>query len=115
MTDVKHMKWSGWGVEGVAFNPDNKPAFAPFVKKAVGLDLSVPAVPPAEFSDLTLPSTTIDDDFLGRLAAIVGADNAITENKSRLVHTYGKSIRDLIRIRASDLPRMPEVVLYPAD
>ena len=115
MTDVKHMKWSGWGVEGVAFNPDNKPAFAPFVKKAVGLDLSVPAVPPAEFSDLTLPSTTIDDDFLGRLAAIVGADNAITENKSRLVHTYGKSIRDLIRIRASDLPRMPDVVLYPAD
>jgi len=115
VTDVKHMKWSGWGVEGVAFNPDNKPAFAPFVKKAVGLDLSVPAVPPAEFSDLTLPSTTIDDDFLGRLAAIVGADNAITENKSRLVHTYGKSIRDLIRIRASDLPRMPDVVLYPAD
>jgi alkyldihydroxyacetonephosphate synthase len=115
VTDVKHMKWSGWGVEGVAFNPDNKPAFAPFVKKAVGLDLSVPAVPPAQFSDLTLPSTTIDDDFLGKLAAIVGADNAITDNESRLVHTYGKSIRDLIRIRASDLPRMPDVVLYPAD
>jgi alkyldihydroxyacetonephosphate synthase len=115
VTDVKHMKWWGWGVEGVAFNPDNKPAFAPFVKKAVGLDLSVPAVPPAAFSDLTLPSTTIDDDFLGRLAAIVGADNAITENESRLIHTYGKSIRDLIRIRASDLPRMPDVVLYPAD
>ena len=115
MTDVKHMKWWGWGVEGVAFNPDNKPAFAPFVKKAVGLDLSVPAVPPAAFSDLTLPSTTIDDDLLGKLAAIVGADNAVTENESRLIHTYGKSIRDLIRIRASDLPRMPDVVLYPAD
>jgi len=115
VTDVKHMKWWGWGVEGVAFNPDNKPAFAPFVKKAVGLDLSVPAVPPVEFADLVLPSSTIDDDFLGKLAAIVGADNAITENESRLIHTYGKSIRDLIRIRASDLPRMPDVVLYPAD
>jgi len=115
VTDVKHMKWWGWGVEGVAFNPDNKPAFAPFVKKAVGLDLSVPAVPPVEFSDLTLPSTTIDDDFLGALIAIVGADNAVTDNESRLVHTYGKSIRDLLRIRASDLPRMPDVVLYPAD
>jgi len=115
VTDVKHMKWWGWGVEGVAFNPDNKPAFAPFVKKAVGLDLSVPAVPPVEFADLTLPSSTIDDDFLSALAAIVGADNAITDNESRLIHTYGKSIRDLIRIRASDLPRMPDVVLYPAD
>jgi len=115
VTDVKHMKWWGWGVEGVAFNPDNKPAFAPFVKKAVGLDLSVPAVPPVDFADLTLPSSTIDDDFLGKLAAIVGADGATTANESRLIHTYGKSIRDLIRIRASDLPRMPDVVLYPAD
>jgi alkyldihydroxyacetonephosphate synthase len=115
VTDVKHMKWWGWGVDGVAFNPDNKPAFAPFVKKAVGLDLSVPAVPPVEFADLVLPSSTIDDDFLGKLVAIVGADNAVTENESRLIHTYGKSIRDLIRIRASDLPRMPDVVLYPAD
>jgi alkyldihydroxyacetonephosphate synthase len=36
MADVKHMKWWGWGVEGVAFTYDNKPDFAPFVKKAVG-------------------------------------------------------------------------------
>jgi alkyldihydroxyacetonephosphate synthase len=115
VTDVKHMKWWGWGVEGVAFNPDNKPAFAPFVKKAVGLDLSVPAIPPVGFSDLTLPSSTIDDAFLASLAGIVGADNAITDDELRLVHTYGKSIRDLLRIRASELPRMPDVVVYPAD
>ncbi|GAB2451572.1 alkyldihydroxyacetonephosphate synthase [Conyzicola lurida] len=115
MTDVKHMKWWGWGVEGVAFNPDNKPAFAPFVKKAVGLDLSVPAVPAVAFGDLTLPSSTIDAAFLATLAGIVGEANTITDDEARLVHTYGKSIRDLLRIRASDLPRMPDVVVYPAD
>jgi alkyldihydroxyacetonephosphate synthase len=31
------------------------------------------------------------------------------------VHTYGKSIRDLLRIRAGDLPRVPDVVVYPGD
>ncbi|MFD1275579.1 hypothetical protein ACFQ51_40205 [Streptomyces kaempferi] len=37
--DVKHMKWWGWGVEGVGFRYEDKPGFAPFVQKAVGLDL----------------------------------------------------------------------------
>jgi alkyldihydroxyacetonephosphate synthase len=115
MTDVKHMKWWGWGVEGIAFGYDNKPGFAPFVKKAVGLDLSVPAVPAVAFGDLSLPASTIDAALLSRLAAIVGAENTVTDDELRLVHTYGKSIRDLLRIRASILPRMPDVVVYPAD
>jgi alkyldihydroxyacetonephosphate synthase len=115
MTDVKHMKWWGWGVEGIAFGYDNKPGFAPFVKKAVGLDLTVPAVPAVAFGDLTLPASTIDAALLSRLAAIVGAGNTVTDDELRLVHTYGKSIRDLLRIRASILPRMPDVVVYPAD
>ena len=33
MTGVKHMKWWGWGVEGVAFHHEDKPAFAPFVRR----------------------------------------------------------------------------------
>jgi len=115
MADVKHMKWWGWGVEGVAFTYDNKPDFAPFVKKAVGLDLDGSAGSSVAFSDLTLPASTIDAKFLAALGAIVGDENAIVDDELRLVHTYGKSIRDLLRIRASELPRMPDVVLYPAD
>jgi len=115
MPNVKHMKWWGWGVEGVAFTYDNKPDFAPFVKKAVGLDLDGSAGSSVSFTDLTLPSSTIDDAFLAELGAIVGTENAIVDDELRLVHTYGKSIRDLLRIRASELPRMPDVVLYPAD
>jgi len=115
MADVKHMKWWGWGVEGVAFTYDNKPDFAPFVKKAVGLELDGSSGKPVAFSDLSLPASTIDATLLARLASIVGDDNAIVDDELRLVHTYGKSIRDLLRIRASDLPRMPDVVVYPAD
>ena len=29
MPDVKHMKWWGWGIEGVSFHHENKPAFGP--------------------------------------------------------------------------------------
>ena len=31
----------------------------------------------------------------------------------RVVHTYGKSLRDLVRVRRGDLGRLPDVILYP--
>jgi len=115
MTDVKHMKWWGWGVEGVGFSYDNKPNFAPFVLKAVGLDLATASTSTVAFDDLTIPASTIPGPLLDGLTAIVGDANISTDDKLRLVHTYGKSIRDLLRVRASTLLRMPDVVVYPAD
>ena len=43
MADVKHMKWWGWGVEGVSFHHENKPAFRPFVLNAIDLDVNTNA------------------------------------------------------------------------
>ena len=40
MPDVKHMKWWGWGVEGVGFHHEDKPAFRPFVLNAIDLDVN---------------------------------------------------------------------------
>ncbi|BDI23705.1 FAD-binding oxidoreductase [Herbiconiux sp. L3-i23] len=115
MTDVAHMKWWGWGVEGVAFHHEDKPAFAPFVKKAVGLDLSQPAGSPPSFDDLTVPASTAPAELIEALAGVVGANRVVTDDLDRVVHTYGKSIRDLMRIRAGLLPRVPDAVVYPAD
>ena len=39
MKNVKHMTWWGWGEEGVFFNYQNKPAFAPFVRANLGVEL----------------------------------------------------------------------------
>jgi alkyldihydroxyacetonephosphate synthase len=115
-TDVKHMKWWGWGLEGVAFHFHDKPAFAPFVEYAVGLDLhAVAPVPVAAFEDIVVPASQADAAFVEQLAAIVGADYTTTDDESRVVHTFGKSIRDLIRVRASDFARTPDVVVYPAN
>ena len=98
MTDVesvKHMKWWGWGVEGVAFHHADKPNFAPFVLKAVGLDLSKQAGSPPEFGDLKVPRTKALAPVRKALAAVVGEEQVIVDDEARVVHTYGKSIRDL--------------------
>ncbi|MBA3527750.1 MAG: FAD-binding oxidoreductase, partial [Propionibacteriaceae bacterium] len=109
------MKWWGWGVEGVSFQHEDKPAFAGFVRRAIDIDLSAPAESPMSFDDLPIPDLNIGEDLLAELTAAVGQEHLHTDAMDRIVHTYGKSIRDLLRLRAGDIPRIPDVVVYPGD
>jgi alkyldihydroxyacetonephosphate synthase len=109
------MKWWGWGVDGVEFHHEDKPAFAPFVTMAVGIDVTAPPQPVSPFDELDVPASRASAGFLATLGAIVGEGFSTTDPLDRVVHTYGKSIRDLLRVRAGDLRRTPDVVVYPAD
>ena len=115
MADVKHMKWWGWGVEGVSFHHENKPAFRPFVLNAIDLDVNTRPTAPMSLDDLPIPAPMISDQLLTELTDAVGAEYAVQDDLDRIVHTYGKSARDLLRIRAGDIPRVPDVVVYPGD
>ena len=116
MTDVKHMKWWGWGNEGVGFHWQDKPGFADFVQYAVGLDLhTAEPVGMPSFEKMTIPKSLAGKPLLGALATIVGDGHVTTDDMDRVVHVYGKSLRDLVRIRANQVQRYPDVVVYPAD
>lgn len=115
MADVKHMKWWGWGVEGVSFHHENKPAFRPFVINAIDLDVNTTPAAPMSLDDLAVPAPLIGDQLLAELTEAVGAENAVQDDLDRIVHTYGKSARDLLRIRTGDIPRVPDVVVYPGN
>ncbi len=115
MTDVKHMKWWGWGVEGVAFEHEDKPGFAPFILENLALDLHT-----AEqrrrcpsFDAVTVAKSLATPAFTKSLSDIVGVSNVTTDKMERVVHAYGKSLRDLVRIRANQIERTPDVVVYP--
>jgi alkyldihydroxyacetonephosphate synthase len=112
--DVKHMKWWGWGVEGVAFHHEDKPGFAPFILENLALDLhSAEVVGQPDFDAVTVATSLATPAFIATLSGIVGADNVTTDKMERVVHAYGKSMRDLVRIRANEIERTPDVVVYP--
>ncbi len=114
MTDVKHMKWWGWGVEGVAFEHEDKPGFAPFILENLALDLhTATKVEMPDFDKVTVAKSLASPALTKSLSDIVGADNVTTDKMERVVHTYGKSMRDLVRIRANLIERTPDVVVYP--
>ena len=115
MPAVQHMKWYGWGLEGVSFHHEDKPGLRPFVQEIIDLDLATPPGQQTRLEDLPIPTPRIGDALLEQLTEIVGLDNTVSEDEDRIVHTYGKSLRDLLRLRAGDLPRVPDVVVYPGD
>jgi len=116
MTAVKHMKWWGWGNEGVGFHHEDKPGFAPFVQYAVGLDLGTATrAGEPSFDDLNVPKSKATAAFVKKLATIVGEEFVTRDDMVRVIHTYGKGLRDLVRIRSNAIKRSPDVVIYPAD
>ncbi|MFV0252624.1 MAG: FAD-binding oxidoreductase [Beutenbergiaceae bacterium] len=115
MTNVTHQKWWGWGVEGIAFHHEDKPNFAPFVLDKIGIDLSEPGTPPPDFGDIDVPASRLGDELRSALRSAVGDHNVAEADMDRVVHTYGKGMRDLVRVRAGDLPRIPDAVVYPAN
>jgi alkyldihydroxyacetonephosphate synthase len=66
---------------------EDKPAFRPFLIKIIDLDVNTPPVSPMSLDDLPIPAPMISDQLLA----------------------------DLVRIRAGDIPRVPDVVVYPGN
>lgn len=112
---VKRMKWWGWGEEGVFFNYANKPAFAPFVKQAVGIDLRPRKADTIEFDASTVPASTLPDALRDALVAATDPDRVSTDSHDRVVHGHGSSVTELLHVSRYDYGRLPEVVVYPAD
>jgi alkyldihydroxyacetonephosphate synthase len=109
------MKWWGWGDEHVSFTHADKPALAPFVRERLGVDLDrVPDAPP-RFSDLDVPESRCPDRLRRRLAAVVGDEHVVVDPHARVVHAFGKSLRDLVRVRRNELARIPDLVVLPGD
>ncbi|UNX55312.1 FAD-binding oxidoreductase [Georgenia sp. TF02-10] len=115
MTGVTHQKWWGWGVEGIAFHHQDKPKMAPFVMDKIGIDLSAPGTPPPDFADIDVPAPRLEPALGEALRAAVGPEHVVLDDLDRVVHTYGKGLPDLVRVRRGDLPRVPDAVVYPAD
>jgi alkyldihydroxyacetonephosphate synthase len=113
--NVKHMKWWGWGEESVAFSHEDKPNLAAFIYKALALDVTGTAPGRPDFDSLDIPNVNLPAKLEKQLSDTVGSDNVHTDAKTRIIHTYGKSLPDLVKIRAGDLGRLPDAVVYPAD
>ena len=111
-TDIRHMKWWGWGHEDVTFDDSTKPELWPYLKRELGVD-EIRWEKPVAFEDVTLPEQKNNEAFLAAIRAGLGDGQVVDDKKSRLVHAAGKSFRDLWLMRHGQVQFAPDCVVYP--
>ncbi|MFN8036651.1 MAG: FAD-linked oxidase C-terminal domain-containing protein [Acidimicrobiia bacterium] len=110
---MQHMKWWGWGRVDVSFTHKDKPALGPFVRDKIDIDLDGPPSRPIDFAALDISPPVVGDELAEVLRSCLRPEQVTSDPMDRVVHTYGKSLRDLIRIRRGDLGRLPDLIVYP--
>ncbi len=110
---VKQQKWWGWGAEGIQFSFADKPKFAPFVMDVIGVDVTKPAPRVAELSSFDIPATQLSDGLRAALVDAIGEEYVVDDDEYRVIHAFGRGVRDLVRVRRGQFGRLPDVVVYP--
>ena len=72
MDIVKHMKWWGWGEEGVSFQHKHKPTFAAFVKSAIDIDVSLDPEPVQDLAQMEVSPANVHSELISELQRIAG-------------------------------------------
>lgn len=107
---MSDLRWYGWGLADKTFSLDQRPHAWNFLRTALDLrgDEKFPA---CDFNTLRLRAPRLSDEQLGALRQIVAETK--TDTRTRTLHAYGKSYRDLIRLRRGEIPNPPDAVVYP--
>ncbi|WP_111510634.1 FAD-binding oxidoreductase [Mycobacterium kyogaense] len=105
------MAWNAWG-DPAAAKPLS-PGIRSLLTQALGIDAE-PTAEPTLDQVRVRPSALSPSDREG-LAAILGAENVLVEDRDRLLRAGGKSTLDLLRRRDFGVQDGPDAVLVPGE
>jgi len=113
--DIQNLRWWGWGTLDQSFDLEGRAAFWPGLERMLELPRDRELRPPVALEEIELRPTRLDDQSLASLRKLLGDEAVLTDRRARVEHAYGKSYRDLVRVRAGYVPHPPDAVVYPAD
>jgi alkyldihydroxyacetonephosphate synthase len=107
------MKWYGWGRESDQFELADRPYLWPYVQRHLAISEQQTRTAPVALDSILLSPRRENLPFLSRIAEIFPSLRWSTDDFDRLLHAYGKSTRDLWRIRHGRVDFAPDCVVYP--
>ena len=112
MLNTEQMKWWGWGGINIEFNISDKPELWPYIKEVVGIEGEPTYTPPVKIEDIELPPQSLNENFVNEIKTVIDNERFKFDKEERLVHSYGKSFRDLWRIRHGIVNAAPDCIIY---
>lgn len=106
------MKWWGWGDEKITFPMQDKPNLWPWIKGMLGVEKEK-LTPPIDRSKIQMPKALLSSSFCEEIKSLLKPEQIAGDETARLLHSYGKSFPDLLRVRRGEIRRAPDLVLYP--
>lgn len=104
-------KWWGWGDPARTETLAAMPAVREFLRTAIGFSEPAEALRVPDASAIPLPPIRLAAADADRLrTTVAGASDAPAD---RLRHAFGKSYRDLLRLRLGIVPTAPDLILHP--
>lgn len=111
--DKYRHKWWGWGPEGIEYDMEGRPALWPWIVQTAELGDDPERHPPVELAQIALPPSRHTETLSCALRLALGDGNVREDDEDRLIHCYGRSFRDVARLRAGIVDRAPDVIVYP--
>ena len=105
------MRWFGWGDDDAA-TPLSPDVLA--LLKA-GLGVQPRDARPVALDDVRVPASVLPAAARAALVSDVGREHLLDDDRSRVLHTRGKSTPDLLRLRSGEASDAPDAVVLPAD
>lgn len=113
LINTHHMKWWGWGDPQKEFIIHDKPNLWPYITQSCNLPNNVPLKLPVAFDEIVLPEPRINKSIIEQLNQVLQPRQIKLDKHERLIHCYGKSFRDLWRIRNGIIDSAPDAICYP--
>lgn len=110
---MSELRWYGWGNADKTFSLDHRPDAWNFLRAALELTGDESFLP-RDFNSIQLRTPRLTDEQLRSLRDMTSPGAVKVDALTRVMHAYGKSYRDLIRLRHGDVPNPPDAVVYPA-
>lgn len=107
-----HTRWWGWGSLDKNYPLEARPRFWPFLETRLGPERRAGMPVP---TSIALRSSRLEIPAFAALSLRLGPEGVRTDEAARVQHTYGKSYRDLLRLRQGEVLHPPDAVVYPAD
>ena len=106
-------KWWGWGPADVTYDMESRKDFWPWIQRVGGISNRATIFDPIDRARLQLPPRRTKGKVEKVLRSLLAPHQIRTDDDDRLAHAYGRSYRDLVRIRSGSVDSAPDLVVYP--
>lgn len=112
--DRDSIRWDGWGAaaQANAFPEHRKRFLIAELERRFGRRLETSGTGVA-IDRVELPSSRLSNSVRSALESICGESGVRTDLRDRIVHSLGRSLPDLLRLRSGDIGSAPDAVVYP--